>query len=303
MSGPTCTREEFLNSYITSTIAPSDSTECSICKQDYDTTTPSSSPVTFSNKESCNHIFCKGCITTWLSSRRVNTCAMCRCPLFTLEDENYDDSDDDEDDSDDETSDDEEGPSVTTVDQTHRLYMACQIERLLDNIWYKIWWLMGPYRIQIVLAKSAALLATFSISTPARALPRQQISDEETEDEGYQSNTNNNDDEGEEEDEAAAEQDNENKAYLPTHTTLVHSFLNCVSTNPLFNPNIADGIFGEMSSSKLSSLDTLLLEMMQEQIAYIDCRSKADRAMQIPLFPRRMREWGREVMWLLDIKI
>jgi hypothetical protein len=49
--------------------------DCSICLTDLD------SPVQLP----CQHIFCKSCITEWLTQSAKNSCAMCRKTLFTVD--------------------------------------------------------------------------------------------------------------------------------------------------------------------------------------------------------------------------
>lgn len=118
MFKPMHTREEFLNSCITpATSSPFASTECPICQEEYRDST-SGCAVTFSDDKTCNHVFCKACITTWLSDVRVNTCALCRRVLFISDDpwatddedseDSYDDDDDDYDDDDNDEQEEEE---------------------------------------------------------------------------------------------------------------------------------------------------------------------------------------------------
>jgi hypothetical protein len=106
MSPPPISREEFLNTYITPTTAPPSDFECSICKDEYDTST-NHAAVTFSDKRSCKHVYGQHCIETWLKGDMVNTCCLCRRALFTLppeeqwgneheEGDNYDESGEEE---------------------------------------------------------------------------------------------------------------------------------------------------------------------------------------------------------------
>ncbi|KAF5847892.1 hypothetical protein GGP41_009098 [Bipolaris sorokiniana] len=116
-------REEFLFVFINpTTTSPYMTAECTICGEPY-SSSPDKCAVTFSDKESCNHVFCQTCITKWLRTKGVNSCPICRRQLFTLDDEDYDDFD---------NWDEEEEEREAEVFFTHE-----QIMEMLEDIWYK----------------------------------------------------------------------------------------------------------------------------------------------------------------------
>lgn len=70
------TRNQFLSGLVPLTkLAEGIEDECSVCTEEF------IGPVELP----CKHIFCKTCITEWVSRRNKNTCPMCRAALFPLE--------------------------------------------------------------------------------------------------------------------------------------------------------------------------------------------------------------------------
>ncbi|EUC43855.1 hypothetical protein COCMIDRAFT_6720 [Bipolaris oryzae ATCC 44560] len=138
MSQPTYTREEFLSTFIKSaTTSPHKTEECPICAEPYSFFFGQGA-VTFGDRESCNHVFCESCITQWLSTEGVNSCPLCRRQLFVSDDdeegeEEYDDDDEEEEET-------EEGEYAFTDEQLHEL---------LENAWYKVFWLLEPHRQKV----------------------------------------------------------------------------------------------------------------------------------------------------------
>ncbi|XP_014561862.1 hypothetical protein COCVIDRAFT_22159 [Bipolaris victoriae FI3] len=134
------TREEFLSIFInTATTSPYLTTECTICAEPY-SSSPDGCAVTFSDKESCNHVFCKTCISQWLNTKGVNSCPLCRRELFVLDDEDYDGFDFDDEEEDEEDEEEVEQESIFTHEQ---------IMELLENAWYKVFWLLDSHRQNI----------------------------------------------------------------------------------------------------------------------------------------------------------
>jgi hypothetical protein len=131
MFTPTISREEFLKAYITLTTAPPSDSECSICKDKYDTST-NHAAVTFSDEGSCKHVYGQHCIETWLNEKGVNSCAMCRRELFCLPREEQGEEYDEED-QEDEEEEEEQDEHVFHISDA-------DISRLLEMMLEGIFW-------------------------------------------------------------------------------------------------------------------------------------------------------------------
>ncbi|KAG9195786.1 hypothetical protein G6011_00907 [Alternaria panax] len=178
MSTPT--REEFINTNITSAAPSPEGAQCSICYEEYGSTT-AHVVVTFSDPSSCNHIFGLECILTWFDVDGVNSCPYCRCELFitqvknTRPDSDYgsgeetefdsdsedwgsnmEDDGDDEEEGDDEDEEEEEGEEEDAFIPLSSLYQNEPIQpttetplkvliMILETTWYKSWFLLLPY--------------------------------------------------------------------------------------------------------------------------------------------------------------
>jgi hypothetical protein len=138
MSTPTHTREEFLDTCITPTAVPVDDPECPICKDTYDTSDHQA--VTFSDEGCCKHVYGKSCLVKWLETENTNTCAMCRRELFCLPNDDYDSEAEDWELG----GTDDDFYDYSDEEEWEKLVIGSSLEgfsALLEDIWYKIWWL------------------------------------------------------------------------------------------------------------------------------------------------------------------
>ncbi|EMD87598.1 hypothetical protein COCC4DRAFT_192922 [Bipolaris maydis ATCC 48331] len=152
MSQQMYTREEFLFFFINPTTTSSYMTaECTICREPF-SSSPDGCAVTFSDKESCKHVFCKPCITQWLRTKGVNSCPTCRRQLFVLDNEYYDD--DDFSDGEDEEEDEDEDEDEEEEGEAEVFFTNEEIMELLEDTWYKVFWLLDEHRRSVSRADS-----------------------------------------------------------------------------------------------------------------------------------------------------
>ncbi|OAL55366.1 hypothetical protein IQ07DRAFT_595078 [Pyrenochaeta sp. DS3sAY3a] len=74
-------RMEFLSQFLVPA-HPLEDDGCPVCHEEYNNT--DHTPVTFSGRQNCRHIFGRPCIEAWLSMAHVNSCPMCRRKLYPL---------------------------------------------------------------------------------------------------------------------------------------------------------------------------------------------------------------------------
>jgi uncharacterized Zn finger protein (UPF0148 family) len=259
------TREEFLATSIAPANPSPEETGCTICTEDYNTTTHT--PVTFSDHASCKHTFCTVCITTWLNTNGANTCPLCRRQLFVLapeeeeeeeevdrdmnmdSDSDLDDSDgsnlSDSDEEDEEDEDDESIPLSYLYRNELRLRMTpAEVDHLLTTIWHKFWNLLSTYRQH----------------ASAQASPDWPSLD----------------------------------AYLPTKTMLVTSFLATVSAAT------GTDIAGALVGRKLGRLEALLSIVLGVQKVLVRAAHATQVGEAVPGFPRR---WATMYVWSLNMSL
>ncbi|CAA9963622.1 RING domain containing protein [Pyrenophora teres f. maculata] len=152
---PIYTQREFLATQITHITPPADDTNCTICMEEYNTTTHE--PVTYADKDSCKHIFCKSCLITWLSGPSVNSCAMCRRRLFVIPEmvysdnfdeygQEYEDEEEEDDEEDYEEDDEDEGEEDDECEVEAVTHYTQVVHGILRDAFYKVWWLLRRYR-------------------------------------------------------------------------------------------------------------------------------------------------------------
>lgn len=237
--------------------------------------------VTFSDEKTCNHVFCRSCITAWLSKEHVNTCAVCRRVLFDLDDSSsidgdyYDDEDNDEEEGEEEEEgyegdyeDDEPNPPldsesemedenllqlrIPTADRNHILPGEI-IHDVLVSLWYKMWWLLGGYRCYVFDVHNGS-------RRPSVGYSREGISSDQ------------------------------GMYRLPNRLCFVHTFLSTVFVMGINFTYLPNDAASEM-------LNWLLQDIAVSIKAHIDITNGSD---DVPSFPWwKQRIWGEPLQWLL----
>lgn len=252
-------REEFLFVFINpTTTSPYMTAECTICGEPY-SSSPDKCAVTFSDKESCNHVFCQTCITKWLRTKGVNSCPICRRQLFTLDDEDYDDFD---------NWDEEEEEREAEVFFTHE-----QIMEMLEDIWYKVYWMVDEHRQSVVREGRG-------------------VSEDEEEEEVESED----DDDDDEDDDDKEDDEDESATKPPLHTsTLLHSFMRILaSRGDLHDLNDATGF---ASGMKINVLSCILHRIMAEHIKYIESTGGKEKVLEFPW--EKAAEWAAPLRWIM----
>ncbi|KAL6707061.1 hypothetical protein ACN47E_004813 [Coniothyrium glycines] len=129
-------RETFLATLTPSHILSEDTdtaADCPICQEPFCSTTSHHATTT-----PCNHTYGSSCLKQWLSSQGVNTCALCRRELFSLDAEEEWESNGDDDDENDAGAPDQ-GPRIVVLDDEN-------IDRLVLDFWEHVADSMGVWR-------------------------------------------------------------------------------------------------------------------------------------------------------------
>jgi hypothetical protein len=291
MDEPTRTREQFLNSHITSTnSSPFMTTECPICEEPF-SDSEDGCAVTFSDDKTCNHVFCRTCITQWLNTHGVNTCALCRRELFVLDDEEeYEDGDDDDDDDFFDDSEDEER-NDQEEDDVENILSNEQIVSILEDIWYKLYWRLEEYRDMVVACRTNYNITTARANDDDNGsrLHQHQHSSESNIHVSYETSTNSNSNSNDD------NNNNDNDVWPLDTGVLLEILLDTLAHFAQVSTVIqTTGIFGGM---KIVMLELLLRSIMQKLMEYIDITGGIEKVPEFPV--HRGVDWSKPLAWVL----